>query len=249
MVAPVKGSQLDLFGAKIPVVVDERMPPGAFALVSGESVSVAIDVGEAGGGSPKNTGRPPRAPEKQVYAEDVIDEKMSQRDLELVAGADPSEHERSEMDKYGDTYLAKGLARWELMCFLWDSPGGSVCAPWFGSSQDRGWRPKWIEKAQAEAMLASCGYVQRSTHLGLLPGTSKEWTARVFQMPQPGARDVSRKRAKYEDGADEDLFALVTEIGLDGPEADEFFNLLRSLRRGAESDDLYRRNPKNRSNT
>jgi hypothetical protein len=142
--------------------------------------------------------------------------------------------------RYGDDYLAAGIARWSVFCFLWHR-GTPVCAPYFGDQFDRGWRPRWVDRDTAEAMLRAAGYTQRSTRTdAAMPGGHGRGDAVVFQYPGPAERDRRRKLAASS-GTDADLWDLPPRIGIDGPEADDLYNTLRALRRAAEKDDLYRR--------
>jgi len=138
-------------------------------------------------------------------------------------------------DKYGDEYLAKGIARWSVYCFLWKSEGGDVCAPYFGDSLDSQWKPRWIDIAQAKSMLRDGHYTEHSSHMGHLPGTGKVSSGTVYRYPAEHVRRRLMAEAR-EQHYDDDLWNMPVHIGMDRPEAHKFYKLLCALRRSAEAD-------------
>jgi len=141
--------------------------------------------------------------------------------------------------EYGDEYLAKGIARWSVYCFLWLSKNGKVCAPYFGDSHDKSWKPSWIDLKQAQEMLQAAHYTNTSLHRSKMPGTTRPAVAMTYRLPDDSVRYRLKREAKKKN-VDGDLWLFPHTNGMDGDEADEFYQLLRAIRRGAETDDSYR---------
>ena len=130
----------------------------------------------------------------------VCDHSIPRNEMHIVSGEQVTKIVNIGHDKeYGDRYLAKGIARWSVFCFLWSSGNGDVCAPYFGDSQDAGWKPRWIDMEQAKAMLADAGYFQRSVRINeMMPCGSRHGNATVYRYPEEGERKRRSIEARKE---------------------------------------------------
>lgn len=135
---------------------------------------------------------------------------------------------------YGDEYLARGIARWSVYCFLWLSDAGAVCAPRFGDSQDVCWVPRWVDLEQAERMLRDGYYELSGMHTGYRPGTTRKAIAKVYRYPSEKQRDRIKK-ALTSAPAHRDIHDLIRHLGLNGVEKERMFMELYELRKRAEA--------------